>query len=79
MFLRHFYFGVSILILLIEENCIGGCPCSSFDCISTTTTQAPTTTAPSTPSTQKAVLVLSTESNKNKPMVIDFNGKSGKP
>ena len=68
-----FHFCLSFDIHYFKENCIGGCPCSSFDCISTTTAPPSTTTSPSL-STQKAVLVLNTESNKNSPMVIEFNG-----
>ena len=66
----------------IKENCSAGCPCSEFDCIETTSAPEVTTaTVPATTTspTGNAVLVLSTGTSANKPMIVDFNGwlKSG--
>ena len=63
---------------LIKENCIGGCPCPNYSCAETT--PSPDVTTPSQPDTTtspnvNAVLVLSTKTIENKPMIIDFNGK----
>ena len=73
-----------LLNKIFKENCSAGCPCSGFDCLeptslptttsvtmTTTSTTSETTTIPS----GKAVLVLSTRLQSNKPFIVDFQGK----
>ena len=80
-------------IVLLQANCIGGCPCQNYPCIETTTTTTTstttttmtttstttsttttTTTTTTTPPPVPAILVLSTYSGSNVPMVIGLNG-----
>ena len=66
---------------IFKHNCPGGCPCEDFNCIETTngpdvTTSISTTPATTTSPTANAVLVLSTGNASNKPMIVNFNGKS---
>ena len=67
------------LVIVLQENCIGGCPCENYSCLETTT--SPAVTAPTVPQTTtapvaNAVLVLSTYNTENKPMIIDFDGEN---
>ena len=65
-------------LVIFQENCPGGCPCDDYPCAETTT--APDVTTPTTPATTtspatNAVLILSTYSAANKPMVIEWDGE----
>ena len=66
--------------IITKENCPAGCPCDSYECenssstvTSTTSTTGATTTTK--PARTDAVLLLSTRSSDNVPMVIGYNGK----
>ena len=64
--------------ILFKENCPAGCPCDGYPCAETTTAPEVTTVTPPATTTSpaaNAVLVLSTRSIANKPMVIDWDGK----
>ena len=62
----------------MKENCLAGCPCSDFECATTTTTTLDVTTATvpatTTSPTGNSVLVLSNLETSNKPMIVDFEG-----
>ena len=63
---------------LIQENCPGGCPCDDYECEDITPTVTSTTSVATTttePVAKDAVLLLSTWSSRNVPMVIGYNGK----
>ena len=65
-------------LLFIQENCPGGCPCDDFECEDITPTVTSTTSVATTtiePVAKDAVLLLSTYSSSNVPMVIGYNGK----
>ena len=63
----------------MKENCLAGCPCSDFECVTTTTTTNLDVTTASVPATTtsptgNSVLVLSNLETSNKPMIVDFEG-----
>ena len=58
----------------LQINCLGGCPCETYQCDQTTTSAISTTVAP----LNTAILVLSTYDDTNIPLVIDFNGNISK-
>ena len=66
-----------LYLIDFQENCPGGCPCDDYPCAETTTAPVPTSTTPATTTspTTNAVLVLSTSTGSNKPMVIDWDGE----
>ena len=62
--------------LVFQENFKSGCLCNSYECDGITTTETTTmTVATTTAPAKQALLLLSTYSSKNVPMVIDFEGK----
>merc|ERR1719210_2883281 len=61
-----------------EENCPGGCPCDSYECEDinpTITSSTSIATTATEPAAKQAVLMLSTSSSSNVPMVIGYNGE----
>lgn len=63
---------------MIKENCPTGCPCDTYQCEEITPTTTSTTSVATTttePKLKEAVLVLSTYTSSNVPMVIGFNGE----
>jgi len=74
----------------LKDNCSGGCPCSDFDCLASTSVPATSTTAKTTTAaltttitttttsialSGSAVLVLNTLASDNERLIVDFDGK----